>query len=356
MSFFVFLCLVLMVTLRYRMGGDGLFYEDCYSDMPTLGNALEYIQFENYYFFQPFWILLIAICKSISDSSVLFQLVHSLIFNICLFSFLKRYSSRSFSVLLVLFVSLIYFYFSFEVQREILAISFFLINIKNLEENRWGKFYLLATVSFLFHISAIVIFFLPLFKLIKFNSKLVLSFLLGSILLYFAQSSILNLFKVFLILESMQSKGDVYSQMSFSLLGFISYYFVRVILFLPLALAMFRIENGKLKYEWFYSSFLIISVFSQFFVGFERFLNYLFVFYFVIVVEFFYNHYSEVKSWVLRYLILVTVFFHIFFVIEYKLFTKNEFGQHYYSIFFPYNSVFDSQENSEREDYHNNSQ
>lgn len=346
-----------MSTFRYRMGGDGLFYEDTYPEMPTLQNAINYIRFENYYLFQPLWILLISICKSITDSSVLFQFIHSLIFNTCLYLFLKRYSSRQFSVLLVLYVSLIYFYFSFEVQREILSISIFLINIKNLEEKKWTKFYILAIISFLFHISAIVIFFLPLFGKIKFSRKLVIITLLSSLLLFFVKDNIFDLFRIFLFLESMQSKGEAYSQVSFSLIGFLAYYFVRVILFLPMALFLLTRKSEQIiRNNWFYSAFLVISVFSQFLVGFERFLNYLFVLYFVIIVDFIYTDYIYIKSKLIKLTIMMSLLGSIFFVIQYKLFTKNDFGQHYYSIFFPYNTIFDYQVNEERESYHNNSQ
>ncbi|MFM2291494.1 MAG: hypothetical protein RIS29_1307, partial [Bacteroidota bacterium] len=44
-TFIVYLTLILMSTFRYRMGGDGLFYEDTYPEMPTLQNAINYIRF-----------------------------------------------------------------------------------------------------------------------------------------------------------------------------------------------------------------------------------------------------------------------------------------------------------------------
>ena len=352
--FLTFLILVSVLSLRHRIGGDALTYENIYPDMPTLSEATYFIQYENWSFYMPFWIYLASLTRSLSENIILFHILHALIFNIILFIFIKRYSSKPFSVLLLFFASLIYFYFTIEIQREALAIAFFLLNIKNLENKRWLKYYLLAIVSFLFHISAIILFVLPLFKLIKFNRSFVIGSLIATIFIALFKNIIMDFFSIFLILDSMKAKADVYSEFNFSLLGFVSYFTVRVLLFVPIVIYLYSQKKEKLKYNWFYSSFLLISILAQFFVGFERFLNYLYPIYLIIIIDFLHFDFPKMKSVLVRNVITICVFLNVFFVIEYKLFIKNQWGQHYYALFFPYNSVFNPETNVEREDFYSN--
>lgn len=352
--FSTFLILVLVLSLRHRVGGDALTYEEMYPDMPTLLQATYFIQYENWSFYMPFWIYLVSLTRSLSENIILFHILHALLFNTAIFIFIKRYSSKPFSVLLLFFASLIYFYFSIEIQREALAIAFFVLNIKNLENKRWLKYYLLATISFLFHISAIILFVLPLFKLIKFNRSFVIGSLIATLFIALFKNIIMDFFSIFLILDSMKAKADVYSTFNFSLLGFLSYFAVRVLLFLPFVIYLYTEKKENLKYKWFYSSFLVISILAQFFVGFERFLNYLYPLYIVIIIDFLYIDFPKMKSVLVRNFITFCVLLNLFFVIEYKLFIKNQWGQHYYALFFPYNSVFNPQINDEREDFYSN--
>lgn len=351
---FLYIILVSMSTLRYRMGGDGLFYDDYYEDMPTLSDSVRFFFEQNEYGYQPFWIALVAACKSITDSIILFQFVHAAIFNTFLFLFINQYSKKPFTVIMLLYVTLLYFYYSFEIQRESLAVITFLVNIINLEEKKWVRYYSLAFLSILFHISAVVLLFLPLFTFIKLNKKLIFIMLIASGIILFFRDELLSFFNLFLFIDSMTNKAQVYSGFTFSLLGFISYYIVRVILFIPIGLFLASDESKSLKHKWLFSSFFIISILSQYFVGFERFLNYILPLYFILLVDFLYNKYSTINSIVKKYIVLITLFLHIFFILDYKLFITDNYGNHYYSIFFPYNSIFDAQLNGEREDFHEN--
>jgi len=106
--FFTFILLVSMSSLRYRMGGDALFYEERYPEMPIFSNVSYYLRYENYYLYMPLWVYLNAVCKSISSSIILFQFLHALVFNILLFIFIKKYTNKQFSVLLLFFISFLY--------------------------------------------------------------------------------------------------------------------------------------------------------------------------------------------------------------------------------------------------------
>lgn len=353
MNYFIsFLLLFLMSALRYRVGGDALFYEDYYKNLPPLADISYFVKFQNNLLFMPLWIFFNAICKSLSDNYVFYQIAHALTFNLILFSFIKKYSSKPFSVLLLFFTSLLYFYYSFEIQREVLAVGVFMLNIDNLENKKWVRYYSLAIISFLFHESAIILFFLPFFRLVKFNRKFIICILIGSVIIFITRDFILNRLYILLFLEQMQKKGDIYFSHQLSTLGFIAFYFVRVILFIPISFYLSSYKNKALKYNWFFSSFLCISVMSQFFVGFDRLLNYLYPLYIVIVMDILYNNSTKMKSIFSRNVIILTIFLHIFFIIEYKLFIKNKYGDHYYSLFFPYSSIFVPEDNRERENFY----
>jgi len=352
--FISFLLIVGMSSFRHRVGGDALFYEDYYPEMPGLTEVPYFIRYQNFQLFMPLWIIINAITKSLSNNIVFFQILHALIFNTLLFIFIKKYSSKPFSVLLIFFTSLLCFYYSFEIQREAIAVGIFLLNIKNLEKKDWFRYYLLATVSFLFHISSIILFVLPLFKLVKFNRKLVVGMVLGSVFIAIFKKNILDFFTFFLFLDSMKNKAALYLEINFSITGFIAFYIVRVILFLPVALYLCTEKRENQKYQWFYSAFFTFSLLAQFFVGFDRFLNYLYPVYLVIVIDFLYNYFPKIKSLILKSLIVLTMFLHLFFIIEYKLFVTNIYGEHYYTLFFPYNSILDPHINKERESFYAN--
>lgn len=352
--YFIFLAFVLLSTLRYRVGGDSLFYEDMYEHMPDLSNYFLYMEHDNYLNYQPFWILFQAACRSVTTEYVFYQFVHSLIFNLSLFYFVKQYTSKPFTYLAILFVSLLYFYYSFEIQRETLAISVFFFNIKNLEEKRWFPYYLLALVSFMFHISAFILFFLPLFKYLKFNLTFLYIILAASVLVFIFRSAILNLLFSLLFMDVMRTRMDVYSEIEFSALGFWSFYAVRVFLLLPIIIYNIRNNVHEGRFKWFYASFVIASVMAQFFVGFERLLNYMFPVYILVIVDFFYNYYPQIETKIVKWLIAFSIVLHVFFIWDYKLFTRNDWGQRYSSIFFPYTSIFNPSINQEREEFYEN--
>lgn len=352
--YFIFLAFVLLSTLRYRVGGDALFYEDMYEYLPDLSGYFLYMEHDNYLNYQPFWILFQAICKSITTEYVFFQFVHSVVFNLSLFYFIKRYTSKPFTYLAILFVSLLYFYFSFEIQRETLAIAVFLFNIKNLEEKRWIPYFLLSLVSFMFHISAIILFVLPLFRYLKFNMTFLYIVLAGSVVVFIFRSVILNFIFSLLFMDVMRERMDIYSEIEFSALGFLAYYIVRVFLLLPIMIYNIKNNLHENRFKWFYAAFIIASVMAQFFVGFERLLNYMFPIYILIIIDFFYKQYPLIESKLVRTLIALSIILHVFFIWDYKLFTKNDWGQRYSSLFFPYTTVFNPTITQEREEFYEN--
>ncbi|WP_038335981.1 MULTISPECIES: EpsG family protein [Empedobacter] len=351
---FSFIFLALMSAFRYRVGGDSIAYEIYFDGLPKLNDVWYYFFNENKNGYQPFWLILNGLVKEFGGNVYDFQMLHAIIFNTLLYIYLKRETKYSLTFLLFFYCSFLYFYFAFEIQRESLAIGFFLINIKNLENNNWVKYYLLAIVSFMFHMSAIVIFIFPLFKLVRINRKIVVTLVLIGIPLTFLKSTFLNFFSIFLVLDSMKAKADVYSQGDFSTIGLLSFYFVRVILPLPFVLFLSRKKNNEKPNVGLLFGFIIISIFAQIIVGFERFINYIYIW---IIVEFINEMYSiRFKKLVIirKYIYRLSFIGMLSFIILFKIFSVDNYGNKYLSIFFPYENVFTKQKNEEREVYLHN--
>lgn len=352
--FVVFLSLVLLSTLRYRVGGDSLFYEDIFPELPYLSDYWYFLRESNFLYYQPFWILLVSISKTLVNDIIFFHLVHSLIFNLALYFLLKRYTTKPFSVLAILFVSLLYFYLSFEVQRETMAVCFFIFSIPYLEKKRWLPYFLLAIVGFMFHISAVILFLLPLMSYIKLNQFLLWLTLFASALLFIFREAILNMILSLMFLDVMRERMELYVEFEFSTLGFIAFFIVRVVLLLPILLYNVSNELHLKRFSWFYPAFFIVSVMAQFLVGFERLLNYMFPVYLILIVEFFYEQYPRIESTIKKYIIAVSIILHVFFILNFKLFTANDFGQRYVSVFFPYTSILNPETIQEREEFYEN--
>ena len=223
---------------------------------------------------------------------------------------------------------------------------------KNLEEKNWKRYYLLAIVSFLFHISSLIIFFFPLLKNINIKNikpKTIILLVVIGLPLAFLKGSFLSFFSNFLFTDSMVDRAETYSQSGFSTAGLLSFYFVRVILPLPFLLALknsnFVKNNGMLL------GFIILSIFAQIIVSFERFLNYIYIWLIVQFINEIYRKNINLIPIIKRNIFKTSFAGMLFFIILYKIPISDGYGNYYYSIFFPYESKFDKVQNEHREKY-----
>ena len=160
--YFLFIYLVLLIGLRFEVGGDTLVYMEDYKWRPDLAEW----EFSWTDYYEPLYTLLCALAKSIGSDFVYFQLLHSLIFNTCLFYFISKNTEYKFSALFLCFIYY-YLYFSTEILRESLAIFVFILNYRNYERGNWGKYYLGVCVAVLFHISAVILLIFPFVRWMK---------------------------------------------------------------------------------------------------------------------------------------------------------------------------------------------
>ncbi|REC49599.1 EpsG family protein [Chryseobacterium pennipullorum] len=349
--FSLYVIFVLLYGFRYRVGGDALSYEDSYRFMPTFRDIGSYgLYYKDYlYAFQPLWLLLIATAKSIGKEFYVFQFVHAIIINGLILTYLIKYSNKPFSVLFLLFITHYYFYLTIEIEREVLAVGVFLFNIKNLTNRKWVAYYILAAISFLFHISAIILFFFPLLIIFNITRKNLILIVLACTPLIFFKEFFLALLKPFLVMELMEKKMEDYNEIELSIAGVIFNYIMRVILIFPL---YFYYNNKKYdEYKWLFNAVIIFSVLSLGLVGFERFLNYLIIPFTSVFIDFLYDTKFKKEKIFAYSMIALFTFLNICSVVPRRLITTNNKGNPYYVLFFPYVSIFDKKIIYEREKY-----
>ena len=284
----IWLYLVLLIGLRFEVGGDTLVYMEDYKWRPDLTHW----KFSWIDYYEPLYTLLCAVCKTVSDDFVLFQLVHSVILNTCLFYFISKSTPYKFSALFLCFIYY-YLYFSTEILRESLAIFVFILNYKNYEEGNWLKYYVGAVIAIMFHISAIILLIFPFVKWMRFNKIYVLTLIICIIV--FSKLDIL--FSIFSGMAKISGKIRVYEDASATSLLSIVLTFLAFSRFTLIPLLIYLWDKKVLKehpqFEGLICFYTILGVGIWFNpVIFDRFPNYITPLYFaslanIIVPSFF---------------------------------------------------------------------
>ncbi len=122
--------------------------------------------------FQPGWVLYCMIIRSISESFYVLQIVTALIFNIAAARVIKRHSPYPFLTILIFYVNFKFLEFEFEIMRETVAVSvFLLLSFDNYIRKKWIPYYIGVIIAFSIHNSAILMFVLPLLRNINWSLK-----------------------------------------------------------------------------------------------------------------------------------------------------------------------------------------
>lgn len=189
----IFAIFFLVSGLRYKIGIDSLMYMSLWSqygdmwDFHWFDDIVKFQQRSDYVSrFQPGWVLYCIILRGFSHDYTIVQIVTSLLFNVALFKVIKKYSKTPFLTLLIFYMNFTFIELEFEVMRETVAVSIFLLcSFDAWINKKWVKFYIWTFVAFMMHTSAIIMFALPLLRninwsLLKLSLIIVLpGFLLG---------------------------------------------------------------------------------------------------------------------------------------------------------------------------------
>ena len=340
----LYLVLVLIFGLRYKVGGDTYNYMNFFEWSPTLSNWT----LLNAAGYEPGFSLLTAAVRTVSDSVFVFQTVISALMTGLLMRFVARNTRFPYLAMLLIFVA-IYPYFSTEVMRESLALSGLLTIYPLLEKKRYLLYFLLSALLCTFHISAVICFFLPLLRFLRFDRRL-LPYLLVVLVLSLLFIPVLDRLSSIPVFERLG--GYVHQQyVGYAWVGLRFIYFALIpILLLYVCKTRYRIPVP-------FESVICLQILFGFAlwsipVVFQRLINYTVVFYLVAAAEllgtllrdrFFFKNTSKrafsARKTLSRALIVLTLVAHSSYYIHLR----------FYQMFLPYHSVFDQVDVPERE-------
>lgn len=145
----LFFVLVLLAGLRNEIGVDTYSYSMKYENMPDLAGLFKPNNFEEYST-QFLWSFMLSFFKTLNADWFVVQFVIALVFNLLLFRYIKKTTSKRFLTLFCVTI-LSWWNLSFEVLRESICIVLLLNGLLELEMNNSKKFFLWCSPAFFIH-------------------------------------------------------------------------------------------------------------------------------------------------------------------------------------------------------------
>ncbi len=339
--------LIGLAGFRYKVGVDTYYYMIRFDALANLSELFPIHISEDK--IQPLWLLLNAISKSIYPEFFVFQIIHALIINSIIFYFIQKYTKYFFTGILFYYMGS-YGYFNFEILRESLAVCIFLLSIESFTKKHWIRYYLFAVFAVGFHLSAIILFVLPLMKKIPVDIFSIFFLIVLCLLLHSFASGYFNFIAG---VGSFSAYIKNYSSYSYTFWGLIAILILNV--FYPMFIL--KTSGSFLKITTPLYPFLRINILLgvaviAFYICF-RFLNYFVPIIYIFCAEIIHGSFKRKR---IRKIapVLVVVFFILFsWVNTAKYFSDTSDkvpSSRWYSHWYPYYSIFDKQEDPIREE------
>lgn len=362
--------MICVVGFRYRMGTDSIKYENYYIWNQHDIFHLTLNDFKDTRF-APFYILLCALCRSLSKEFMVLQFAVAIIVNTTFFWFLWKNSKHCFLGVL-LYYFFLYLNLNMEVLREAIAVSFFLVSWPYFKKGQWGYYYIFAVLAFLSHLSAIVLFFLPLICLpgvrwfFKFGLRTWLLCVVVMIAAFAINVYFFDFIQAVAMTENMAERAQVYSKTdlggsTLNVMGIIPR-LIKYIIYPSIALAgliKLRQRENRLSDEGF-TKFEMMTVLSMYFsvmaIGvtlFIRYNNYFQIFPIVMMSNWIFTSFEIMGKriqmgfgrWLIILLPLLVLQFYTTYYNDY-----NKSGTlKYYMMFYPYSNQFNQNIEGNRE-------
>lgn len=328
---------ILIFGCRYRVGFDTINYMESWD----LIEPLSRMDVEDFFGVNhaPLYGLLESLCKTISSQFFVLQLAVSTLFNVLLFIFLKKYASNPYYAYLIFFV-VAGWYFNTDIMRESIAIVISACNIDNLIKRKYWRYYCLSLLALLFHYTAIITFFFPFVKNIRFNKYYFLYILFFVILIKFVADYFFSILQIgFLeheILVKLEGLGR--HNLNWFLLRMAKY------VFLPMILLWYynRMKNDSPMLESLVCVYIIFGIGILFYeVFFQRFANYAILPFVVLFTNTFFSGqlYKKTKGIIRSFALSI-----LFVLYGYGYMNYDEYRSYY-----PYYSIFNPQTDALRE-------
>lgn len=284
--YFILIYLILVAGLRYRVGMDTIGYMNSYDINPDL-HSLNLSIFSENSKYQPLWIIYVAILKTISPSFVLLQFSNAIIVNTIIFSFIKRNSRYLFTSLFI-YTTVYYLEFNFEIMRESLALSIFLIAIYYLQRSKWIPYFIICSICFGFHFSGLFTFIIPLFKKVKIN-KFTISILFIISMLVYEVAQFTETILLYLPFQNAKFYTNEYTDnkftVSLNIRGYIAYLIINFLIPISMLLYYKYIYKKQYIFSSFIYSMIIVGLLIVAIPIFSRFKNYLYIFYVILLSD-----------------------------------------------------------------------
>lgn len=345
-----YVLLVAIAAFRYRVGGDTLIYMDLFEDYPTI-SELTTFDYESAVY-NPMWYIYNSIFKTCGDSFTFFQIVQAIIVNAVFFKFFKRYTSFYFSAILIYYIGY-YFYFNMEVLREVLCVALMLLAFPYLQERKFVVYYLFCFLAFSIHMSAALMFLLPLMLIFKKDSFWFSLFIIVAIVVLLKVVDIITI--VLSIAFEGQLAASIKAYMDLEAPNMIGA-MVQFLICVPFVMFMFVRNKYHFENDDLMGAFMMVIVaiqsFGMFIPAFPRFSNYLLPFGIVYIVNTFYLNYWEIRSHQLATIVVsCALCIYMFNLAYFYLKNKSEDlkGAHVYNRYLPYYTIFDPQSDKTRE-------
>lgn len=345
---FVFLLICLNV-FSYQIGGDTPNY--IYSWENEYRSIFEVNLFDEFDLRikeRPGWIMLTSFLKGICDNFIILRLVLACWVNLIVAYFIRCNTRFIFSALLIYFVA-IYFNYNFEILRESIAITFFLLSYKYFVNRLWVKYFSCFLCAFMFHESSLIMLIIPLFVLVnKLSNKQVMIMVLGIYVILMLVDLVSLLIKIVPENFSFYMKFQAYmesefysaSKVSNRLLSFFASVFFPFVAFYVL-----RKYSGNKQFSIIILLSIIFNILTLSVFIFYRFSNYILLPLSIAYLEVF----SLVsKKFILgknRLALFVPILsIYLIYKVDNVYFSgkENELGLRFYDRYYPYTFIFDN--------------
>lgn len=364
---FIFVILVLIAGLRYRVGADTINYIYMfYHEVPYLWDLeVEDLELGN----DPLFLLINSFVRSFGGRFYVVQFLQAIFVNGLIMAYIKKHSQFIFSCAFLYFIWC-YFFYNFEEMRAGMSLAICLYANDYILEKKWGKGVVLYLFSTLFHVSSVVLLLTPLLLFLRFNIVgyvfIFFSFFVGFII----QEKFSDYLMLFEINEEIAHKAEIYAdnenqftqtintfgiitnKVMYILYAVVSYFYVRDV--------SKQGDSHVLRFQSMVIiglTFVLFSIPMPICYRYIRFYEIYFIFFFVhFFVDLVKNNRPTMKSlaW-LRAVIIILPFLNI---ISHNY--RDQFGKrwshrvYYYTRFYPYHSIFDKGMDKEREYFYRN--
>lgn len=347
----IYLIFVLFSGLRYKIGGDTFGYMNewpLYSSFFNFNWVDDIIKMKTTHpdlgRYQPGWILYVMFCKGICNNFYFFQIVTASIINYAIIKTILKYSVFPFITIFIYASTFTFFLFEFEIMREALAISVFLLcAYDSFVSKKWVKFYLGTLIAFSVHYSVLLMFLLPFFRNINLSvTKLTLYIYLPSLIIAVTGRQFLgDTLNLFL------GGNDFVSNYTYNVINReTNFNYTLMYIYHPTILFLITIIFHKYINRQYYLAllFLTISVsnFSALYYTVNRLCNYIIIIDYIAITPIIYNIIKRYNS-----IIPALIIMGIYFIPEIYTFKNSIDG---YSKYFPYQSIISEEQTKEQRD------